>query len=112
MTFWLTKIEWHWEAPDVTLYFTSNPSGGDRKILCRSVELLHVEDLQHPPDIGFMPKPVRDHPVLWPFADCLCNLFVASAPPNPYALIGHLVVAHDQLVDKWFSFSTWFAQKN
>jgi len=111
MTFWLTKIEWHWEVPDVTLYFASNPQGGNRKILCRSVELLHIEDLQHPPDIGFMPEPVRDHPVLWPFADSICNLFVASAPQDPYTLIGHLAAVHDHF-ENWFPFSTWFARKN
>ena len=80
--------------------------------MCRSVELLYIEDRQHPLDVGPIPQPVRDHPLLWPYTDCGCDLYVASPPPDLRATIGHLAAAHDALVGTWCPFSSWFAQKN
>jgi len=44
--------------------------------------------------------------------DCRCNLYIASAPSDPSAVMGQLAIAHEALVGAWHPFFSWFFQKN
>jgi hypothetical protein len=107
--FFLEKIEW--QDSDLLLVFSGDH--GERQIVCRSVELLHLENRLscHSFDIDAMPSPVQDHTLLWEWTECGCDLYFAAAPPDPHAVIGRLAAVHDTLAGEWFPFNTWLAQR-
>ncbi len=108
--FFLSKIEW---TDSELLIAFSGVQGGQRQVVCRFVELLHLENRLSCQsfDVDELPSPVRDHPLLWEWTDCNCDLYFAAAPPDAHAVIGDLVAVHDALAGQWFPFNTWLARR-
>jgi hypothetical protein len=101
----------NWLNTDLQIVFEGDQEG-QREVVCRFVELLHMENRLccQSFSVAELPVPVREHPLLWDWTEGDCELYFAAAPGNPDAVIIQLTAAHDTLAGKWFPFSTWLAQ--
>ncbi len=94
----ITGVSGDTDALDVTFEYDESFQGEARVAAIRCTDV--HECTLHPGGVAELSRPA-EHPLLWQHVQPTQRLYFASAPANPFELLGRLYSVHHELFGEW-----------